>query len=749
MDANVFISLKSGAVERKERAMRCLDFNNNWMFWKSGEAIKPEQVNLPHDAMLYEKRLPALEGGESSGYFPGGRYTYEKVFLADQNLQGKTVLLEFEGVYQKSTIYLNDEVVGGHIYGYSNFYVDLTDKLLIGKGNRIKVDVNNSQTPNSRWYTGSGIYRNVNLVVGERAHILPDGIRITTKSYQPVVLEVEIERSAEAVRVDAIVQLKVKKDGKEVSTVQNRLACAASNIIYELSISDAELWDAEHPNLYELQVTLSHEGIVLDEAVENFGIRKLSWSAETGLCCNGEMIKLRGCCIHHDNGPLGACEFEETAYRRIQILKESGYNAIRSAHNPISRQLLKACDELGMYIMDEFSDVWKGAKNPYDYSLYFDTEWEKDVTAMVRKDYNHPSVVMYSTGNEVYDIKKTQGAIVNEKIAKLLRSLDGTRPITNGINVLAAASKPKNKPIRLSKTSPEDEVDPCRAGKPSPLVGSKLMNIIITFLPFLQSLIKPEQIENNLKEFIKPLDMVGLNYGMHLTESLHKVNPGRIIVHSETFPRSIGKTWPITLKNKHAVGDFMWTGWDYLGEVGIGVVQYGRQPKRFNKPYPCIGGGVGSVNLAGFIEGQGHYTAVVFGVEKHPYIGVRPLNHAGEKSQMGQWRGTDVVNSWSWTGCEGKMAEIEVFSDEAQIELILNNKSLGKQPVVDYTARFKTIYQPGLLQAIAYNSQGTKVSSSSLSTASDKTVITVCSEKSKISADGNDLAYINLNYSLI
>lgn len=271
------------------------------------------------------------------------------------------------------------------------------------------------------------------------------------------------------------------------------------------------------------------------------------------------------------------------------------------------------------------------------------------------------------------------------------------------------------------------------------------MNIIITFLPFLQSLIKPEQIENNLKEFIKPLDMVGLNYGMHLTESLHKVNPGRIIVHSETFPRSIGKTWPITLKNKHAVGDFMWTGWDYLGEVGIGVVQYGRQPKRFNKPYPCIGGGVGSVNLAGFIEGQGHYTAVVFGVEKHPYIGVRPLNHAGEKSQMGQWRGTDVVNSWSWTGCEGKMAEIEVFSDEAQIELILNNKSLGKQPVVDYTARFKTIYQPGLLQAIAYNSQGTKVSSSSLSTASDKTVITVCSEKSKISADGNDLAYINIS----
>ena len=687
--------------------MQYSDFNQNWMFCRTGNNTAPEPVNLPHDAMLHETRIPMLEGGETSGYFPGGKYSYEKTFVADQQLSGKTVLLEFEGVYQKSTIYLNDKKVGGHIYGYSNFYVDLTDKLLIDKENRIKVEVNNSQTPNSRWYTGSGIYRNVNLIVGERAHILPDGIRITTKSFQPAILEVEIERSSEAVNIDAPVQLKVTKAGYEVKAIQTQLTSATQAIVYELELTEAELWDAEHPNLYELHIMLLKDGIFVDESVERFGIRKLSWSAETGLCCNGEMIKLRGCCIHHDNGPLGACEFEESAYRRIRILQESGYNSIRSAHNPISRQLLKACDELGMYVMDEFSDVWKGTKNPYDYSLYFDTEWENDVTAMIKKAYNHPSVVMYSTGNEVYDITKMQGAVANEKLADLIRTLDGTRPITNGINVLAA-SKPKDKPIPLPKTSPEDEVDPCRVGKPAPLIGSKLMNMVVTFLPFMQSLIKPQQIENNLKEFIKPLDMVGLNYGMHLTESIHKLNPERIIVHSETFPRSIGKSWPVTLRNKHAVGDFMWTGWDYLGEAGIGVVQYGREPKLMNKPYPCISGGIGSVNLAGFIEGQGHYSAVVFGQEKQPYIGVRPLNHAGEKCQMGSWRGTDVVNSWSWAGCEGRTAEIEIFSDEAQIELILNNKNMGIQPVVDYIARFKITYQPGLLQAIAYDGKGSK-----------------------------------------
>lgn len=720
--------------------MAILNFNLGWTFWNREYPGVKKQINLPHDAMIRENRIAGLVAGETSGYFPGGFYIYEKKFKAEEKWRNKKLVLEFEGIYQKAEILLNDRCIGKQIYGYTNFYVDLTEEILWEQENILRVLVNNTQTPNSRWYTGSGIYRDVNLYVMERECILPEGIHITTHSYDPAVIEVECELSEEALLKEGYLFFQVVKNGACVA--EKRII--ASEQKCRIEIPDARLWDSDHPELYTLRVGLEIEGERCTPVEEVFGIRKLEWSADCGLCINGREMKLKGCCIHHDNGILGACEFENSAYRKIEKLKESGYNAVRSSHNPISKPLLRACDELGMYILDEFTDVWRGSKNDYDYSLYFDQEWRKDLTAMVRKDYNHPSVIMYSTGNEVYDIAVKEGAVVQRQLADAFRNLDGTRPITNGINVLAALSKPKKKPVQKPKHSPEDEVNPRRMGKPSPLVGSKLLNLLVTLMPKLQERVKAKHIVQNLGEFIAPLDIVGLNYGMHLAEPMKRESTDILLLHTETFPKSIGRTWGETIRQSHVIGDFMWTGWDYLGETGIGVPQYGDLVFKMNKPWPCLASGTGSINLAGFIEGQGHYSAVVFGEEKQPYIGVHPVEHAREKCLLGTWRGTDVVSSWSWEGYEGEKARIDVFSSQELIELIQNGKSLGKVKVKEYRASFETVYFPGTLTAIAYDKDGIKMGESTLQTAEKETRLQVKVREKQLIANGKDVAHLEI-----
>lgn len=731
---------ETGGTKQRRAYMEILNFNLGWTFWNRECPGAKKQIDLPHDAMIHEKRIAGLVAGETSGYFPGGFYIYEKHFRADEKWREKKLVLEFEGIYQKAEIFLNDRCIGKWIYGYTDFYVDLTEDILWQQENILRVLVDNTQTPNSRWYTGSGIYRNVNLYLMERECILPGGIRITTLSYDPAVIEVECELSKEALAREAHLHFQVEKNGACVA--EKRMA--ASEQKCRIEIPDARLWDADHPERYILRAGLEIEGKCHTAAEEVFGIRKLEWSTARGLCINGRAIKLRGCCVHHDNGILGACEFENTAYRKIEKLKEAGYNAIRSSHNPISKPLLRACDELGMYILDEFTDVWRGSKNDYDYSLYFDQEWEKDVTAMVRKDYNHPSVIMYSTGNEVYDIAAEEGALVQRQLADAFRNLDGTRPITNGINVLAALSKPKKKPIQKPKYTPEDIVDPHRIGKPSPLVGSKLLNLLVTLMPKLQERVQAKHIVQNLGAFTAPLDIVGLNYGMHLAEPMKREAPDTLLLHTETFPKSIGRTWRETMQQSHVVGDFMWTGWDYLGETGIGVPQYGDLVFKMNKPWPCLASGTGSINLAGFIEGQGHYSAVVYGEEKQPYIGVHPVNHAREKCLLGTWRGTDVVNSWSWEGYEGEKARIDVFSDQDLIELIQDGKSLGKVKVKEYRASFETVYLPGTLIAVAYDKDGIKRGESRLQTAEKETRLQVKVRETQLIANGKDVAHLEI-----
>lgn len=732
-------------------------FNRGWKFYRRGCAGEAREVCLPHDAMMEEKRIPGLAGGETSGYFPGGAYVYERHFYAGREMADQSVLLEFGGVYQRSSVMLNGKRVGGCISGYTRFYADLTDSLIPGAENVLHVEVDNTQIPNSRWYTGSGIYREVYLLTGPKEHyIVPDGVRVSTESAEDsgsAVISVQAEICGPEggirqpdIRITAPGgEMLAGTDMEILETCFERLG-GRTVYRWRIRIRNARLWSGEHPYLYVLEIMtgrpVTGEVLPCDRMKVRFGIRELVWSAGAGLLCNGEELKLRGACLHHGNGILGACENRATEYRKVKLMKAAGYNAVRTAHNPPDSSLLDACDELGMYVMDEYSDVWQRFKNPYDSSMYFAQEWEKDVTALIRQAYTHPCVVMYSTGNEVAEASNVHGQKIGKEIAQLFRRLDPTRPVTNCINTIAAGSKPSEKPLKMPVHTPDEKVDPRRTGKAAPLAGSKLMNLIATFLPKMIERVSAGQFMENMRGTLEPLDLAGLNYGTHLTASLEEKYPEQLIVHSETYPSVIGKTWPETLRSRNAVGDFMWTGMDYLGECGIGVMQYGRESLRMNKPYPCISAGVGSVNLAGEMEAQGYYTKIVYGQTDVPYIGVHPLQHAGEKRKVSKWRGTDAVPSWTWKGCEGRKAEIQIFSSASEVELFQDGKSLGRKKVIDFAAEYETIYRRGTLSVYAYDSGGRITGENRLKTASERLGICVNAESETLSPD-RDMVFIH------
>lgn len=690
--------------------------NDNWLFWKDGHETEKQLINLPHDAMLTEERVPDLPNGNATGFYPGGKYIYTKNLFGTEALREKSVLVEFEGVYMNSKVFLNEEELGGWIYGYTNFYVDLSDRLKIGEDNELKVIVDNSETPNSRWYSGSGIYRSVNLWTGEKHHIKPEGIKIKTVSINPAEVEVSIE--AEKTE-DMTILCEVLKDGKIVASFEGEYST--------VQIPNGKLWDAEHPELYILKAVLKNGDGIVDEAQTRFGIRMITWGTEKGFQINGNTVKLRGGCVHHDHGPLGACAYDKAEYRRVKKLKEAGFNAVRYSHNPAGKNFLDVCDELGMYVLDETFDQWELSQSPYDYSRYFAKEWKKDVTALVSKDYNHPCVVMYCIGNEITDTGLPSGAEISRMLNEAFHQLDSTRPTTIAVNsmlsVLAAKQAEKRK-----------------AGEKN--VGSEDVNDILTLLPKIMASITPENLETLIGECISYVDIPGYNYGHNLYEGTHKLAPKRIILSTETFPRTMDTNWTAVEQNDYVIGDFMWTAWDYLGEAGVGQPVYGTTQAPFSKDYPCLTAACGSFDLTGFPESQAYYSAVMWGAYDKPYIGVRPVNHSGEEYTLGRWRLTDSLNCWTWPGQEGREAEIEVYSIGDSVELFQDGLSLGRKPLKAYKCGFHTAYRPGELEAVSYDKDGEEISRSRLMTAGEETKLTILKEDEMIHSDGEDLAYV-------
>jgi len=715
-----------------EESMKAERFNLGWTFWN---ALTPENkriVNLPHDAMQTEKRLPGIKNGAATGFFPGGKYIYTKQFFGEEEYREKSVFLEFEGIYMKSKVYFNQEEVGSRIYGYSNFYVNLTGCIKIGEENEIKVIADNTQTQNSRWYSGSGIYREVKLITGNKKHIGTDGVRIITKSINPAVLLISVDTAKEAENCDIVTEV----------LWQNQVVASGSGANCSIIVPDAKLWEDEHPNLYEVHVILKDKNQIVDEHTVKTGIRMLEWDSARGLQVNGKSVKLRGGCIHHDNGPLGACNFAKAELRKASILKKAGYNAVRYSHNPASKAFLDACDQVGLYVMDESFDQWKAKKSDYDYGMYFEQEWEKDITSMVLKDINHPSVIMYSIGNEIADTGNKEGAAISRQLSSLCKRLDPSRPTVNAINPVVSVMGAS---FNNSTTSVDDVVNPYAETKNAQATASLLANIIATVAPSISKLMgKPKKVEKKLKQCFDEVDIVGYNYAEQCYHLHNEWNPQRIMVGTETYPQLIARNWDMVKSYPYLIGDFMWTAWDYLGEAGIGVPIYGTKRGGFNRPYPCISGGCGAIDMTGFMEAPAYYAAIVWEKYRKPYIGVRPVNHAGEKYFFGMWRGTDVVHSWSWEGIEGRKAEIEVFSIGERIELFQDGKSLGKKPLVDYKAAYQTTYKPGELIAVSYGKDGKEIARESLKSAGIETILSVLPEDSKLKADGDDLAFVSV-----
>ena len=676
--------------------MQKQSFNRCWTC--NGKA-----VTLPHDAQITEKR-GADVGGSGHGYFPGGVYTYEKTFTAPAEWAEKTILLEFEGVYKNATVSLNDKELCFHAYGYTRFFVELKE-LNIGGENTVTVVTDNSKLPNSRWYSGSGIYRPVWLYVGPKESIRPESVKLSTVSIDPAV-----------VRVQSPIPVKAELAG-----------VCGEGTDFTLTIPDAKLWSAEEPHLYPVKITSAE-----DETEIMFGIRQITWSNK-GFFINGRETLLRGGCVHHDSGILGAATYAESEERRVRILKENGFNAIRSSHNPASTALLEACDRLGLYVMDETFDMWYNRKNPYDYGCDWAENWEADTAAMVERDFNHPSVILYSIGNEVAEPVDQKGIDAGKAQIDLCHRLDPGRPVTCGTNLMILSRAAKGQGIYQDGEQNTGTEGKKQTEDPSKVKNASLMfNIMTSFIgSSMNKAGNSKKVDELTTPFLDSLDIAGYNYGSGRYPLEEKAHPNRVVFGSETFPQDIWKNWEAVKKYPYVIGDFMWTSWDYLGEAGIGAWSYtGGMP--FNRPYPWILAGSGVIDILGNPDGSCKYAATVWGLEKNPVIAVRPVNHPGVRPSKSSWRGTNAILSWSWGGCEGNKAEVEVFSDADSVELLLNGRSCGRKKLKECKTMFKLKYAPGTLTAVAFDAAGTETGRSALSSAKGPFTLAVRPEKSAV-----------------
>ncbi len=730
------------------------DFNAGWTVDRDISAFErlilgatpaPKEVTLPHDAMILGKRRADKPTAGGIAYFEPGNVMYSKTFFVSAKDAGNVIFLEFEGVYMNASVWVNEDFAGKHTYGYSNFYIKINDFLRFGEENTIKVLVKNGAQPNGRWYTGTGIYRNVKLLTGMPLHIKTDGVMIQTPDVRPdiAVIEVaaEIQNEAIGFKNGALVTEILDKNGSVAARERTGFTCFSGGEITVRQrhyVKNPRLWDLNTPHLYRCETRIEVEGAAIDEDVSFFGIRHLTLDPDYGLRLNGSTVKLKGGCIHHDNGILGAATFEDAEFRRARLHKEAGYNALRSSHHPMSKAMLDACDRLGLLVMDEFSDVWTQAKNDFDYSLAFPDCWEEDVEMMVKKDYNHPSVVFYSIGNEISEVGSDRSVIWGRKIAEKIRSMDQTRFITNGINTMNAIANRRNEILK----SMGIEIQ----GKG--LESGEINQIMADMRAIMNKFMENPQLNAYLEESCGMLDVVGYNYATSRYEGERKISSNRTVVGTETFPAALDKNWELVTGHGYILGDFSWTSWDYLGEVGIGHVGYDDdRNKVFYGDYPWIAAYCADFDLTGYRRPISYWREIIWGGRNHmPYIAVQRPERYGQKAYMGSWSWTDSISSWTWPGYEGKGAVVEVYSDADEIELLINGKSQGKKPVGDsfkknYCA-FDTVYEAGTVEAVAY-SGGSVVGRFSLTTAG-KPRLHVTKERESIRAGANDLCYVNI-----
>jgi beta-galactosidase len=443
-----------------------IPFNDDW-YLTADDGAAHGPITLPHDAMFYEKRAPDCRNSWNTGYYPGGVYRYTKTFHAPAEWRDRHVVVEFEGVYQDCEVFLNGHLAGARPNGYALFRVEADSFLAYGTGNTLEVVARNDGPPNSRWYSGSGIHRPVTLLVGNAVHIVPDGVRIHTVeldgAHATIAVTTTITNSGPSERTLTLTHTVRDPHGHQILDHSDTLALPADStrtLRHDFAVPDARPWSPDNPDLYTCRARLIEREHVLDGCEERFGIRTLQLDARNGLRLNGIPIKLRGGCIHHDHGVIGAHGLPAAEDRRIRILKAAGYNAVRSAHNPASRALLEACDRHGMLVMDELTDVWYRPKLAGDYSRHFEQWWQRDLESMIAKDYNHPCVILYSIGNEIAETATPRGVELSQRIADAARELDSTRYVTNCVNGLLNLISPKDDPQRDARKRRGADAEP-------------------------------------------------------------------------------------------------------------------------------------------------------------------------------------------------------------------------------------------------------------------------------------------------
>lgn len=692
-----------------------IDFDGNWKFrpGDDGRASVPDfndsswrTLDLPHDFSIELPRVPDAPCKREGGYFQTGIAWYRKTFGLPKEWHGRLesrlgdkVVIEFDGIYMNSEVWLNGNYLGKRPFGYVSFHCDLTPYLEFGtEKNILAVKVDNSKQQNSRWYSGSGIYRHVRLTITDPVHIVHRGIYVTTP---------EISASTAKVCIRTVVE---NESGKpENVTLKTGIVDPAGNSVgagkdnyeiaagqkYEFSrnvnVDSPQLWSPDTPRLYRARVEIIVDKKMADVIETPFGIRSIHFDAQTGFTLNGKSLKLKGACVHHDNGPLGSASYDRAEERKIELLKANGYNAFRTSHNPPAPALLDACDRLGMVVIDEAFDVWRKCKLTEDYSKYFDEWWQQDLDSMLYRDRNHPCVVIWSIGNELVERGLPEGARIAKMLADHVRIVDPTRPITAAI---------------------------CG-------------------------------VEGNWRDtdgLFAELDIGGYNYQRGNYRPDHERLPDRIMVATESNPPEAFDYWMDVIDLPYVIGDFVWTGYDYLGEACLGNARFEGDGLPENNAFPWHQANCGDLDLCGFKRPQSYYRDILWDCGNKLYIAVHRPIPEGKKEEVNFWGWPDVRSSWTWPGYEGKEMKVDIYSGCEKVELLLNGKSIGSQATsreTRFMATFTVSYEPGELKAVGY-AGGQKIAEYRVCTADEPALIRLTPDRNKIKAEQGDLSFVTV-----
>ncbi len=725
----VVVFLLDSCSAKTKLSEREISFNHNWKFIREDvpNAESPgfddsawRTVDVPHDYSIED--LPEKEGvkqigpfseesvgGPSTGHVVGGIGWYRKHFFLDEEDSNKIIKVLFDGVYMNADFWINGHHLGNHPFGYTAFAYDLTDHLNPpGQQNILAVQVKNLGE-NSRWYSGSGIYRNVKLIKTAPVYIDLWGNFITTPdvSAEKAVVNIESkvvnttsENESVTVRIDV---LDPEGELVQISETEIEITAKDNNTgSQEIEIENPQLWSVEDPNLYTAVIMVQQNGTITDQVKEKFGIRSIVFSAEKGFLLNGKNILLKGGCLHHDNGILGAAAFERAEYRKVKRMKDYGYNAIRTAHNPPSEALLDACDELGMLVMNESFDQWQKPKKEKDYNLYFDEWWERDLESMVLRDRNHPSIIIWSIGNEIKERADSSGLAIAQMLKEKVKSLDNTRPVTQ-----AVCSFWDNPKLTWEDTEP----------------------------------------------IFDQMDVHGYNYQWEQYEPDHEKFPERVMIGTESLPLEAFENWQIVEKLSYVIGDFVWTGMDYFGESGIGSTKLDNEDISFLPPWPWFNAYCGDVSILGYKKPQLYYRDVIWGNSDLEMLVHAPIPE-GREEVISKWGWPEEWKNWNlpaekagWKAGEGHPLQVSVYTSCDQVRLELNGEEIDTKDVSHETkliAKFEVPYQQGELTAIGLK-DGKEIVRQTLKTAGKPAQLRILAERENIAASSDDLAYFNVD----